>query len=132
MKCPKDGNLMVGRMINGVTVDTCPKCGGLWTDKGELAKVAGNLVTEHELIFRGDSKRLCPRCGRRMHKADFHSVIVEECDCGIYFDAGEAEKIIGRFLATKGRSVTLTLSQLAELGQKGSIVVGDTEIVVLK
>lgn len=36
MKCPKDGYDLLTREMQGVQVDLCAHCGGLWLDKGEL------------------------------------------------------------------------------------------------
>lgn len=42
MKCPKDGGDLVERDMNGVKVDVCAHCGGLWLDAGELDLVRSN------------------------------------------------------------------------------------------
>ena len=41
MKCPvcKDVDLKEVMTRNGVLVDWCPKCEGIWLDKGELEKI---------------------------------------------------------------------------------------------
>ncbi|HEU4699881.1 MAG TPA: zf-TFIIB domain-containing protein [Gemmatimonadales bacterium] len=39
MKCPKDGYDLVVTTYHGVTVETCPHCGGFFLDRGELAKI---------------------------------------------------------------------------------------------
>lgn len=36
MKCPKDGYDLVSSVSHGVTIETCPHCGGMWLDPGEL------------------------------------------------------------------------------------------------
>ena len=35
-KCPKCGVDLVERQHNGVKIDECAECGGMWLDKGEL------------------------------------------------------------------------------------------------
>ena len=40
MRCPKDGTALVSMDQHGITVEECPKCGGLWFDKGEAETVA--------------------------------------------------------------------------------------------
>jgi len=57
MKCPKTGHDLITTVIHGVQVDTCPECGGMWLDSGELdtllkheepglfRKVFGDVVT---------------------------------------------------------------------------------------
>ena len=40
MKCPKDGYDLASSKYHGVTIETCPHCGGIWLDAGELEAVA--------------------------------------------------------------------------------------------
>lgn len=40
MKCPKDGYGLVSSEYHGVAIETCPHCGGMWLDAGELEAVA--------------------------------------------------------------------------------------------
>ncbi|MEO8090416.1 MAG: zf-TFIIB domain-containing protein [Gemmatimonadales bacterium] len=40
MKCPKDGYDLASSEYHGVTIETCPQCGGMWLDAGELDAVA--------------------------------------------------------------------------------------------
>ena len=39
MKCPKDGHDLTSTQFHGVQIETCPHCGGVWLDAGELAQV---------------------------------------------------------------------------------------------
>ena len=39
MKCPKCGADLAEKPMNGVRVDMCTECGGLWLDAGELEQV---------------------------------------------------------------------------------------------
>ncbi len=36
MKCPKCGHDLATRSVQGVAIDTCTHCGGMWLDAGEL------------------------------------------------------------------------------------------------
>jgi len=42
LRCPLDGSALLGFTANGVTLDRCPACGGLWFDAGELETVLSN------------------------------------------------------------------------------------------
>jgi hypothetical protein len=42
LKCPKDGYDLASNVHHGVTVETCPHCGGVWLDAGELEALAGH------------------------------------------------------------------------------------------
>lgn len=39
MKCPVDGEVLVMSDRNGVEIDYCPRCRGVWLDRGELDKI---------------------------------------------------------------------------------------------
>lgn len=40
MKCPKDGHDLASSQYHGVQIETCPHCGGMWLDAGELDAVS--------------------------------------------------------------------------------------------
>lgn len=40
LKCPKDGYDLASSQYHGVQIETCPRCGGMWLDAGELEAVA--------------------------------------------------------------------------------------------
>jgi hypothetical protein len=35
-RCPRDGERLTQRDLQGVSIDDCPVCHGMWLDKGEL------------------------------------------------------------------------------------------------
>lgn len=39
MKCPIDNETLVMTDRHGVEIDYCPKCRGVWLDRGELDKI---------------------------------------------------------------------------------------------
>jgi len=39
MKCPVDDETLVMSERNGIEIDYCPKCRGVWLDRGELDKI---------------------------------------------------------------------------------------------
>ncbi|MBT9292240.1 zf-TFIIB domain-containing protein [Hyphomicrobiaceae bacterium 22] len=39
MKCPLDGEALVMTERQGIEIDYCPKCRGVWLDRGELDKI---------------------------------------------------------------------------------------------
>jgi Zn-finger nucleic acid-binding protein len=39
MQCPVDGEMLVMTERSGVEIDYCPKCRGVWLDRGELDKI---------------------------------------------------------------------------------------------
>jgi len=45
MKCPVDGETLVMTERSGVEIDYCPKCRGVWLDRGELDKIIDRSAT---------------------------------------------------------------------------------------
>lgn len=39
MKCPTDNATLVMSERNGIEIDYCPECRGVWLDRGELDKI---------------------------------------------------------------------------------------------
>lgn len=39
MQCPLDGETLMMTHRSGVEIDYCPKCRGVWLDRGELDKI---------------------------------------------------------------------------------------------
>ena len=44
MKCPIDNETLVMADRSGVEIDYCPKCRGVWLDRGELDKIIEKSV----------------------------------------------------------------------------------------
>ena len=65
MKCPKDGYDLATSEYHGVQIETCPHCGGMWLDAGELAVVAREdrpalmtrVLTDALSAFRGEGRK---------------------------------------------------------------------------
>jgi Zn-finger nucleic acid-binding protein len=65
MKCPKDGHDLASSEFHGVQIETCPHCGGMWLDAGELEVVAHEerpalmtrVLSEALSAFRGSDKK---------------------------------------------------------------------------
>lgn len=60
MKCPNCGETLVMSERQGVEIDYCPKCRGVWLDKGELDKIierAQTLETDRYDSFKDKEDR---------------------------------------------------------------------------
>lgn len=60
MKCPIDGEALVMTDRSGVEIDYCPKCRGVWLDRGELDKIierATPVDQSQPTTARSDSDR---------------------------------------------------------------------------
>ena len=106
MVCPSCKVEMEQRKYEGVTVDRCSQCEGVWLDYGELrliATIQERKFTEEELdaAMKADSRKreespvLCPKCDRPMEKRESHDTIVDMCPQGhgVWLDKGELERI---------------------------------------
>ncbi len=102
MRCPKCRSYLEQIKYDGVEVDRCVTCSGIWFDDGELELLRNKKAAA--AIDIGDSKRgaelnaidgyRCPRCGDAMARvvdARQRHIWYETCrGCnGSFFDAGE-------------------------------------------
>jgi hypothetical protein len=46
MRCPVDNETLVMADRGGVEIDYCPKCRGVWLDRGELDKIIDRSIGE--------------------------------------------------------------------------------------
>lgn len=107
MNCPLHGDALQSKPVGRQSVPSCPRCGGMFLDHGELNRVAeptagdlefstvdldsGQHADQHGVI-------LCPRDGTSMVKVDFNietAIILDYCPhCyGFWLDAGELTQI---------------------------------------
>lgn len=107
MRCPKDNTKLKEFFFNGVNLDKCPKCSGMWFDPGELSKIMDErdgdlswvhfeLWAENKGFSNRKSERLCPRDEVYLVTARYLGVEIDICPkChGIWLDKGEMTKII--------------------------------------
>jgi len=111
MQCVKCDGELAKVTIDGVDVDKCDKCSGIWFDFGELEQMLEqadidelrNVVDNNE---GDDSKKgVCPRCGGignmvQVANLEKKGVHVDTClVCyGQWLDGGELEKLRERGL----------------------------------
>ena len=50
MQCPVDGTTLVMADRQGVEIDYCPKCRGVWLDRGELDKIIERSVPAQQPV----------------------------------------------------------------------------------
>jgi uncharacterized protein len=107
VKCPKCGGELVAVSQDGIEVDRCAQCGGMWFDRLEadrLLKEKGSA----KAVDIGDAKVgeekneqgkiECPRCHTlmiRMVDLEQHHIWYESCTVcyGKWFDAGEFQDL---------------------------------------
>lgn len=50
MQCPIDGTELVISERSGVEIDYCPKCRGVWLDRGELDKIIERASAQFDAV----------------------------------------------------------------------------------
>ena len=119
-RCPKCGRELLEFTYQGIRIDQCSNCDGIWLDPGELELVKRarkGLLLSHELIgkwvwakeredtlsqdeleeLKSLAPHLCPRCSSAMEEMQEHGVHVDRCtQCrGTWLDGGEIEAVAG-------------------------------------
>ena len=120
--CVKCDSILDRGTYAGVEVDLCPKCGGLWLDKGELEKLSAAPQTEElKRMLLGDPKSkpspsdlttACPACTGTLKEVVLGPIKVDFCSrCGgLWLDRGELDAGV---LATKGKGDVAALLKVA-------------------
>jgi uncharacterized protein len=61
MNCPLDNTVLQISERNGIEIDFCPKCRGVWLDRGELDKIIERANTMYTPSKDYDTGREQPR-----------------------------------------------------------------------
>ncbi len=106
MNCPRDGGNLELKAFDQASIATCPVCGGMFLEHGQLNKIAG--TTSGDVEFSSvelDSLQhedeygpiVCPSDGAPMGKVDFveSTIILDYCtSCrGFWMDGKELERV---------------------------------------
>ena len=99
LPCPKCREYMFDRKTNGVVVDLCSGCEGVWLDAGELATLAGTVLDVPKDNPKSRITNLhCPKCYGELLERPYSGdskVLVDICGrCdGVFLDKGELHQI---------------------------------------
>ncbi|MHC4758756.1 MAG: zf-TFIIB domain-containing protein [Planctomycetota bacterium] len=109
MDCPVCDNAMITLELQGIEIDHCVDCGGIWLDAGELELLLNNsekalaLLESFKINTQTREKtRKCPICLKKMQKivvgAESPVLLIDKCKKGdgLWFDKGELEDIVKR------------------------------------
>ncbi len=90
MKCPVDGNQLVMSERQGVEIDYCPECRGVWLDRGELDKIIdkNDQFSQSRRELSGEHDRQKAQYDDRHNRPDKHSQYrkKKESFLGEFFD----------------------------------------------
>jgi len=111
-KCPNCSVSLTKINLDGVDLDTCPQCAGIYFDTGELQKLKNKpnawAEIEAKVMPRGDEIKMlearpklktCPACSNPMMPYKFlytSEIILDECDgCGgVWVDDNELDAML--------------------------------------
>jgi Zn-finger nucleic acid-binding protein len=133
MICPKcrEDTLADFGMMEGVEIDFCSGCKGIWFDAGELA-----FYVEVEADVPGMAKALasgkpagcnCPSCSTELVEAHYVSgepLLIDICpSCkGVFLDSGELPQV--ESLAARYGGAKKILNTVKALEKKGYMILG--------
>jgi len=115
IKCPRDGEALARFTYeSNVVVDKCPRCSGVYLDKGELEaiqEIKENAYEEELKAIPDDvaaayaiarqkqqGPASCPKCAREMSAKEYayaSRILIDVCPqcAGIWLDAGELKAL---------------------------------------
>ena len=113
MNCPRCSAALRTEFYEGVEVDRCAGCQGIWLDNQELKPILDRrevIFSEAEIaavqgvneqVSREDRSNTdgppCPVCGALMNEYTYmydSGIVLDQCtEHGVWFDAGELEKV---------------------------------------
>lgn len=130
--CPRCDVALVVLSWNGMDVDVCPSCRGIWLDQGELEELlvlTGARADDPLLAFqqakgcpsRSPRAHLCPRCDTRLKEVNAcrtpsgDPLHVDRCPRGhgLWFDRDELRLLLESFPPECG--VSRTVAALGDL-----------------
>lgn len=124
MDCCVCKKAMVILDLDGVEVDHCFSCGGIWLDQGELdlllkdpKKTSSLLDSVKTLEPHHEEKRKCPICRSTMKTKkieDKKPLRIDLClkNHGLWFDRGELEEILNQANTPESLRVAAHLKEI--------------------
>jgi Zn-finger nucleic acid-binding protein len=123
LTCVKCNSVLDRATFEGLEVDLCPRCGGLWLDRGEITRAArlpdAEITRLRALLSDGsgpppiptDSVVSCPACDGKLSEVVLGKVHVDYCGIchGIFLDRGELEEAL---TAVRSRDKAATARQV--------------------
>ncbi|MFQ5929389.1 MAG: M48 family metalloprotease [Acidobacteriota bacterium] len=131
MKCPncREVDLISRLTKQGVEVDYCPQCNGIWLEQGEIFYFTNNRRRMCQAIEKGmqnakPGDRLSPRTDRLMHQWTLFAGSADEVQLdtctdtgGIWFDSEELDKVRGA--AKRRAKLSINMDRPLSTGEIG-------------
>jgi Zn-finger nucleic acid-binding protein len=139
MQCPVCGSDLSPKEYDGIAVDVCQKCRGIWFDQGELKPFITTLFKKFETFpamktginrqvldagSAAEPVRDCPRCHRPMKKFNYaydSHILLDRCEScnGIWTDNKEILKLASYSRGTPRSHLLGNLVSETFAGEKG-------------
>ena len=116
---------MITLELEGVEIDYCTDCGGIWLDAGELELLLNEPDKAKHMLgsFKIDTVsteriRKCPICDKKMQKIVVGSskptLLIDKCrrGDGLWFDKGELQDIFDRAELDKDNKIQKLLTDI--------------------
>ena len=104
MKCPNCGAELAAATRNGISVEACPSCQGLWLTPQELNALEDETFRlgddeKGTLVFSSEpTARKCPVCGGALRTFEYrlYDLDLDYCEAGhgFWLDAGEDQRVL--------------------------------------
>ncbi len=126
MDCPVCREPLIVAEREGIELDACPWCRGLWFDAGELALLAeklGRALSVPEsgaavAVATAERPRKCPRCDKAMEKVTLGQaprILLDRCPShGLWFDHGELGSLVEQMAVAPGSHPEAALRFMGE------------------
>jgi Zn-finger nucleic acid-binding protein len=126
LTCVKCTSVLDKSKVDGIEVDLCPACGGLWLDHGEIERLQKGNTTAVDGLKKAltggapaglsDTTTNCPACPGKLKEVKLGAVHIDYCtQCkGVFLDKGELDAALG---AVKGSSVAQILALSASVAK---------------
>lgn len=126
MNCPACKHQMFVMEYDGLELDHCPSCEGVWFDATELAllfdgrhDLADDAIAGLPAAATGEARRRCPHCRAHLRKVNIGGtggVLIDACPAGhgMFFDRGEVAALARQLAATAADAPARLLAFLGE------------------
>ncbi|MBV9548259.1 MAG: zf-TFIIB domain-containing protein [Alphaproteobacteria bacterium] len=104
MKCPACGAPLGQKTRDGVEMEVCDSCGGMWLTSQELAELEDEVFDFGDdekgslMLGSAPSSKKCPQCGKQLQsfKYRLYELNMEFCDegHGFWLEAGEDKRVL--------------------------------------